>query len=144
MEYLCHKNDHGYVPLFENTCRSFPHSWLITEFITILTGHVPLVEQELPTLLDHLSSHSVFSRIRVTLSVGSCVCFVDRCLSFCTFSSLFLPLCCLFFFYIRFLIIHLVSSNSSCKIHCIILNGRVYQGLPDSHRTSSFTHNQNA
>ena len=36
-----------------------------------------------------------------------CVCFVDRCLSF-----LFWPLCCLFSFDLRFLITHLVSSNS--------------------------------
>ena len=44
-------------------------------------------------------------------SLASCVCFVDRCLSFCTFS--FCPLCCLFFFNIRILITPLVSSNSS-------------------------------
>jgi hypothetical protein len=38
------------------------------------------------------------------------VCFVDRCLSFCTF--FFWPLCCLFFFDIRIMIAPLVSSNS--------------------------------
>ena len=46
------------------------------------------------------------------------VCFVDRCLSFCTF--LFYPLCCLFFD-IRILITPLVSSNSF-RIVRIILN----------------------
>ena len=45
-----------------------------------------LVEQELLTLPEHLSSPSVFSGIRVTRSIVLYVCFVDRCLSFCTFS----------------------------------------------------------
>ena len=40
----------------------------------------------------------IFSRDRVTRSLVLCVCFVDRCLSFCTF------LCCLFFFDLRILI----------------------------------------
>jgi len=37
-------NDHRYVPLVVNTSRSFPHSWLITGFVTRLTLRVPLVE----------------------------------------------------------------------------------------------------
>ena len=44
------------------------------------------VEQELPTLLEHLRSPSIFSGIRVTRSVVLCVCFVDLHLSLCTFS----------------------------------------------------------
>ena len=48
-------NDHGYIPLVVNTSRSFPHSRLITGFVTRLT-RVPLVEQELLTLPEHLSS----------------------------------------------------------------------------------------
>ena len=47
---------------------------------------VPLVEQELPTLPEHLSPPSVFSVVRVTRSLVLYVCSVDRCLSFCTFS----------------------------------------------------------
>ena len=78
-------NDHGYVPLVVNTSRSFPHSRLITVFVTRLT-RVPLVEQELLTLPEHLSSHTVFTGVRVTRSLVLYVCFVDRCLSFCTFS----------------------------------------------------------
>jgi hypothetical protein len=38
------------------------------------------------TLPGHLSSPRVFSGVRVTRSLVLCVCFVDRCLSFCTFS----------------------------------------------------------
>jgi hypothetical protein len=75
---ICVTNDHGYVPLVVNTCRSFPHSWLITRFVTRLTRRVPLVEQELLSLPEHL--------IRVTRSLVLHVCFVDRCSSFCTFS----------------------------------------------------------
>jgi hypothetical protein len=44
------------------------------------------VEQELPTLAEYLSSPPVFSGIRVAWILVLCLCFVDRCLSFCTFS----------------------------------------------------------
>ena len=71
---------------YVKTSRSFPHSWLITGFVTRLTRRMSLVEQELLTLLEHLSSSPVFSGVRVTRSLVLCVCFVDHCLSFCTFS----------------------------------------------------------
>ena len=45
-----------------------------------------LLPLELPTLSDHLSSPPVFSGVRVIRSVVLCVCFIDRCLSFCPFS----------------------------------------------------------
>jgi hypothetical protein len=49
---------------------------------------MPLVEHlsSPPFLVGHLSSHLVFSGVRVTRSLVWCVCFVDRCLSFCPFS----------------------------------------------------------
>ena len=46
---------------------------------------VSLVEQELPTLLEHLRSPSMFSGIRVTRYVVLCVCFVDLRFSFVRF-----------------------------------------------------------
>ena len=46
---------------------------------------VPLVEQELLSLPEHLSSSSVFSGVRVTRSLVLCVCLVDCCLSFCIY-----------------------------------------------------------
>ena len=61
-------------------------SRLITGFVTRLTRRVPLVEQELLSLPNHLSSPPDFSGVRVTRSLVLCVCFVDRCLPFCTFS----------------------------------------------------------
>jgi hypothetical protein len=79
-------NDHGSVPLVVNTSRYFLHSWLITGFVTRLTRRVSLVEQELLTLPEHMNSTLVFSGVRVTRSLALCVFFVDRCLSFCTFS----------------------------------------------------------
>jgi hypothetical protein len=69
-----------------NTSRSFPHSRLITGFLTNLARRVPLVEQERLTLPEHMSSHPVFSGVRVTRALVLYVCFVDRCLSLCTFS----------------------------------------------------------
>jgi len=49
-------------------------------------GTRSLVKQELHTLPEHPSSPPVFSGVRVTRSLVLYVCFVDRCLSFCTFS----------------------------------------------------------
>ena len=83
---VCVTNYHGYVLIVVNTSRSFPRSWLITGFVTKLTRWVSLVEQELSTLPEHLSSPPVFSGVHVTRSLVLYVCFVDRCLSFCTFS----------------------------------------------------------
>jgi hypothetical protein len=44
------------------------------------------VEQELHCFPEHMSSPPVFSGVRVTRSLVLCVCFVDRYLSFSTFS----------------------------------------------------------
>jgi hypothetical protein len=43
----------------QTTIYSFPHSRLITGFVTRLTRRVPLVEQELLTLPEHMSSPPV-------------------------------------------------------------------------------------
>jgi hypothetical protein len=85
MEYLCHKWPRIF-STYSNTSRPVPHSWLITGFVTRLTWWVSLVEQELLTLPEHLSTPPIFSGVRVTRSLVLYICFVDRCLSFCTFS----------------------------------------------------------
>ena len=98
-------NDHRYFPLVVNTFRSFPHSWLISGFVARLT-RVPLVEQELLELLEHLS----FSGVRVTQFFVLCAVY---CISlFVLLSFFFWPLCCLSFD-LRILITPLVFSNSS-------------------------------
>ena len=66
---ICVTNDDRYILLVANTSRSFPHSWLITGFVTRLTRPVQLVEQELPTLPEYLSSLPVFSGVRVARSL---------------------------------------------------------------------------
>jgi hypothetical protein len=63
-----------------------PLSCFITGFVTRVTWQVPLVEQELLTLPENLSSPPDFCRVRVTRTLVLCVCFVDHCLLFCTFS----------------------------------------------------------
>ena len=68
-----------------------------------LIRRVPLVEQELLTLPEHVISPPVFSGVRVTRFAVLCVC----CLSF-----FFWPLCCLYLFDIQICITPLVSSNS--------------------------------
>ena len=47
---------------------TFLYSWLITGFVTRWTEWVPLVEQELPTLVGHLRLPPVLSGFRVTRS----------------------------------------------------------------------------
>ena len=87
---LLMKSVHGYVPLVVSTSRFFPHSWLITGFVTRITRRVPLVEQELLTLPEHLSSLPVL--VGFVLLV-LCVCFIDRCLCFCSFSFGYYVVC---------------------------------------------------
>ena len=72
---ICVTHDHGYVPLVLNIPRSFPHSWLIIEFETRVTRREPLVEQELLTIPEHMSSPSVFSGVCVARSLVFCVVF---------------------------------------------------------------------
>jgi hypothetical protein len=62
-------------------------------FVTRLTRLMPLVEQELLTLPENMSSHPVLSGVRVTRSLVLSVCFVDRCLSFCHFSFGYCVVC---------------------------------------------------
>jgi hypothetical protein len=50
----------------------------------------------------NMCSPPLFSGVLVTRYLVLCVCFVDRCLSFCSF--FFWPLCCLFFFDLLILI----------------------------------------
>jgi hypothetical protein len=86
MEYPRHKWPRICSTYRKHFFRSFPRSWLITRFVTRLTPRVPLVKQEMLTLSEHLRSPPVFSGVRVTRSLVLYVCFVDHCLSFCTFS----------------------------------------------------------
>jgi hypothetical protein len=76
MEYLCHKwqricsTCRKYLPILSSFTAYY-------EFVSRLTRQVPLVE--------HLSSSPVFIGVCVTRSLLLYVCFLDRCLFFCTF-----------------------------------------------------------
>ena len=109
---ICVTNDHGYVPLVVNTSQSSPHSWLITRFVIRLTRRVSIVDQELLTLLEHMSSPPVLSRVRVTrfLILYMYVLYIVACPF-----VLFRLAIGLFFFHIQILITPLISSNSSYK-----------------------------
>ena len=122
MECLC-TDDHGYVPFVVNTFRSFPHSWHITGSATKLSRRVSLVEQELLSLTEHMSSPPDFSGDRVIRCLVLCVCFVDLCLFF-----FFWQLCWQSMFDLWIMITPLVSSNSSCSTsyhnYCTLLQLR--------------------
>ena len=103
---ICVTNDRGYAPFVVNTSRFFPHSWLISGFVSRLTRRVPLVEQGIANPCVAPECTPVFSGVRVIRSFDLCVCFVDRCLYFW-------PLHCLSFFDLLILITPFDSSNSS-------------------------------
>ena len=74
---------------------------IITGFVTMVARRVPLLEQELPTLPEHLSSSPVLSCVRVVWSLVFCVVL-------CRSLFLIFPLsCCLYFFHLRLLITNL-------------------------------------
>ena len=70
---------------------------------------VSLVEQELITLPEHLSSAPIYSRVRIARSFVFFVVFVDHCLSFFFWPLYFLSCD------VRLLITPLISSNFSFK-----------------------------
>ena len=75
--------------------------------VTRLTRRMLLVEQELLTFPEH----GVHPRLLVGFVLLDLYFFLS--IVVCPFVLFFWPLCCLFFFDIRFLIAPLVSSNSS-------------------------------
>jgi hypothetical protein len=74
--HFCGRSGRGYLSFY----------W----FVIILFIRLHFLNKTLPlilfTLPEHLSSPPVFSEVRVTRSLVLYVCFVDRCLSLCTFS----------------------------------------------------------
>jgi hypothetical protein len=68
-------NDHKKVPFVVTPIQSFPHSWIITGFVTRVTRQVSPVEQELLTLPEHLSSSPVLSAVWVVKSLVFCTTF---------------------------------------------------------------------
>ena len=90
------------------------YSYVITGLVTRLTWWVPLVEQELLILPEHLNSPPVISGVRVTRSL---VFYVVFCRSlFVLLYFFFWSLCCLFFFDIRILIASLWYLQTLLKI----------------------------
>ena len=106
---ICVTDDHGYAPLVVSTLRSFP----IACFVTRVTRRVSLVEQDMLTPLEHLSSQW-----------GSWCSIFSFCVMFCgslfgLLSFFFWPLCFLSFFDLWIQILSLVYSNYSYKYHVV-------------------------
>jgi hypothetical protein len=83
-------------------------------FPLIVTWQVSLVEHELLTLPEHLSSYPALNRVHVTQSLVVCVVFCRSL--FVRLSVFFWRLCCLFFD-LQLLITPLVSSNLSHRVN---------------------------
>ena len=73
---ICITNDHGYVLFIVIKVRSFTQSWLTSGIVTIVTRLVPLVEQEMFTLTEHLCLPPVFNGVCVIQSLGCFLCSV--------------------------------------------------------------------
>ena len=77
---ICVTNEDGYVPLVVKTLRPFPHSIIITGFVTRVTRRMPLGEQELlPFRITRVhpgfwwgSCHSIFSFMCSVLQIVVC------------------------------------------------------------------------
>jgi hypothetical protein len=78
------------------------------------------VEQELHTLLELLSSASVFSGVRVTGSLVLCVMFCKSLFVSLSFNSW--PLCCLSFFDLRFWLPHWYLQTLLSTVVCNFVN----------------------
>ena len=117
-EYLYHK-----WPRICSTCRkhswSFPHSWLITGFVTGATPQVPLVYQELLTLPEHLCSPLVFSGVHVAQSLVFCVVF---CRSLFVFSGVRVAQSLVFCVVFCRLLFVLLSFH-----HCFVCPSSIYR-----------------
>ena len=76
------------IQLISNTLFMYIRMYSISGMLTTATRRVPLADKDFPNVPKRLNSPPplFFCRIRVTRSLVLCVCFVDRCLSFCTFS----------------------------------------------------------
>ena len=70
---MCHKWPRICSVCRNHNPRSFPHSWLIIDFVTTVTWRVVLVEHDLPTIPWHLSSSPVFSGVHIAQSLVFCV-----------------------------------------------------------------------
>jgi len=87
--------------LFSEKYIYFPHSWLITGFVTRFTRRVPLVEQGQFTFSKHLSSPPVFRVVRGPIFSFMCMFWRSVFVLLYLFSW---SLCCLFIFDIQILI----------------------------------------
>ena len=63
------------LPLVESTSWFFPHSRLVTGFVTRVTRRMPLVEQKLLTIPEFLCSPLVYSWFRVARYLFFCALF---------------------------------------------------------------------
>ena len=109
-----------------NTSRSFPHSWLITGFVIRVTWRVPLVEQELLTLPEHLISPPFLVGF---VLLGFCsMCMFCRSLIVPLF-FFFLPLYCLSFFDLRILITSLWYLHTLLANCCSLLIRTYYKRI---------------
>jgi hypothetical protein len=94
---ICVTNDYGYVPLVVNASRSFPHSWLITGFITDDKGAYqnPYIEEQTTQCPKekvqkdkHRSTKPTHDRVtRIPLKAGGELRYSGRVSSSCSTSG---------------------------------------------------------
>jgi len=106
-------NQHKYHnPARQNNSENKTKDNKIPQSIALRTNTPHVVEQELTTLPEYMSSHSGVSGVRVPRSLVFCVMLCRSLLALLSF--FFWPLYCMSFFHLRVLIGPFVSSNAFC------------------------------
>jgi hypothetical protein len=105
--------------------RSCHHKWLIIRFVTRVKQQVPLLEQELLTLAEHLRSPPIFSEVGLAQSLVLCIVYWRSL--FVLLSFLFWPLYCLSFNF--WLLINLLVSSIFSYICRVVCPQHIYARL---------------
>ena len=108
---ICVTIDHVYVQFVVLKIRSFPNSWLITGFATKVARWVTLVEQDIPTLSEHLSSTPVF---RVIESLVFCVVLWRSMFVFWSFLIFFEWRLLVLLLYLKYFVVFFQIANVEC------------------------------
>ena len=86
IQNICITNDNRYFPILVSITWSFPHSWLITGFVTRVARRVPLVVHELLAFPENMGSSPVCSGIRIARSLVFCVIICRSSFVLCPFT----------------------------------------------------------
>ena len=104
---------HRDIICLQSIIHSLSHPWVIIGFVRRVTWRVPLVEQEVLTFTEHLSSPLLCNEVCVAQSLVFCGVFCRSLLFLSFYNICSLPSYCLSLFDLWLLVTTLLSSNFS-------------------------------